>query len=442
MKPYLIFAIVSAALAGLLFGVNTGNIAGALPFIQQQFETTTLLNELLVSCTILFAFLSALLSARVSEKYGYQRVLLFTGGCFLIGSLIIGVAESIEELIVARILLGVAIGISSYAAPSYISEIAPTNYRGAFVLLNGIAITGGEALAFIVDYFLSAEGQWRLMLSWSFFPALLFLITMFFMPSTPRWLMAQGRLTEAKNILTKFHPGQTSSHLIAQLYDIKSRGSISLGEILVSKKYRSPLIIAIMLGIFQQFFGINTIMYYGPFIFEKAGFSLDNTAIWVTFIMGFVNLLTTIFTGFLVDNLGRRIMLLTGSGLAGVSLVVIAFLFDRELVDETEAIGIIIAMITYIIGYCVSVGSLFWLIISEIFPAPMKYRGASLATSVQWFSNFIVSFTFLSMLENFGASRTFFFYSLICFSALVFIYRFVPETKKISLENISVFQES
>lgn len=405
-----ILTIGSASIAGFLFGVNTGNIAGALPFIQQQFGTSTLQNEILVSSTVLFAALSALLSSALTRTYGLRNVLLLTGIFFLLASLFSGLASSYYELLAARIILGIAVGVSSYAAPLYIAEIAPVKSRGFFVLLNGLAITSGEAFAFFIDYCFSAHGQWRPMLMWSMLPALLFLIGIFSGCRSPRFR--------------------------AQL-DPRHLATVSFRQILSLKKFRSPLIIGIGLGVFQQFFGINTIMYYGPFIFEKAGFSLMSAGIWVTFLMGVLNILATLCTAWVVDIVGRRWLLLLGSSLASFSLFVIACLFYGDMQIE-KSYTIVLLMMMYIIGYCMSVGSLFWLMISEIFPQSIQAQGASICTSAQWLSNFIVSLSFLSMINSLGTSTTFMLYAFICFAGMLFIYYWVPETKNRDLKNVEL----
>ena len=428
LKVYLILAMISAGFAGFLFGVNTGNIAGALPFITQQMHTTLIQNECLVASTILCAALSALINVRMSRKYGLRKVLLFTGVCFLVGAFIAGISDSFYALLLGRAVLGFAIGISSFTAPLYIADIAPTEYRGFFVLLNGLAITSGEAVAFYVDYHYSASGQWRVMIMWSIVPALIFLTCMFFMPCAPRWHLAQGRDRLAHRLLKSLHSEKTAKMLLNDMKVIQKEPVIALRSFLRQKQYRTPLMIGLGLGIFQQFFGINTIMYYGPFIFEKAGFPLTSTAIWATFIMGVFNIFTTMVTALLVDIIGRRKLLLLGSCIAWVSLLSIAYLFYDDM-GTIQSYCILLLMIMYMIGYCMSVGSLFWLMIAEIFPLSMKERGASIATSVQWFSNFIVSFTFLSLLNRWGASATFFIYSTVCCTAMFFVYYFIPETK-------------
>lgn len=437
LKPYLWLAIVTASLAGLLFGVNTGNIAGALPFIRQHFHSTVLQDAWIVSSTILFAFLSASCSAKMCRTYGHRKILIWMGLCFFVGASLAGGAHSLIVLFLARSLLGIAIGISSYAAPLYIAEIVPADYRGFFVLINGVAITGGEAIAFLVDYECGKYGQWQFMLWWSIFPAFIFFVGMLFMPCAPRWLLAHGKKKAAEIALKKFHSTKRITPLLLEMEKVQQATSLSLRKIWLNIEYRKPLLIGISLGVFQQFFGINAVMYYGPFIFEKAGFSLMSLAIWVTFIMGVVNMLTTVLTGLVVDVLGRRFMLLFGAALACISLLMIAGLFYFN--TKAPSWTMVSFMLLYMVGYCMSVGSLFWLIIAEIFPLSIRDQGASLAAGIQWLSNFVVSLTFLPMLQYLGACTTFLVYSMICFLAVIFVYYKIPETSKISLE--ALFQE-
>lgn len=436
LKLYILFVLISASLAGFLFGINTGNIAGALPFIHEQFHTTTLQNEYIVSSTILSAAISAFLSVRLAKRYGTRRMLLAAAIGYVLGALLAGMSIHLLELIVARIILGFSIGVASYAAPLYIAEIAPAEYRGFFVLLNGITITSGEALAFYSDYLLSEYKAWQSMLYWGVYPAVLFLMCMLLLPNAPRWYVERGNLFKAKHILQRFYSSVKVGEVFQEMCLIKRGGFIPIKHMFLQKKYRMPLMIGVGLGIFQQFFGINTIMYYGPYIFEKAGFSLTSLAIGVTLVMGILNIFTTLVTALLVDRIGRRKLLLMGSFLAGASLLLVAILFSKE-VSSFQSFLIVLLMMFFMIGYCMSVGSLFWLIISEIFPLEMKEQGACIATSIQWLSNFIVSVTFLSLLNCFGPSIVFLLYSLVCFVAIGFVYYLLPETKQLSLEEIS-----
>lgn len=196
--------------------------------------------------------------------------------------------------------------------------------------------------------------------------------------------------------------------------------------------------IGICLGVLQQLFGINTVMYYGPFIFNQAGFHSASSTILLTFYMGLVNAIMTIITGLTIDRFGRRALLMIGSLIAAVSLMILSSLFHVGIHHAWQKSAILFSMITYIIGYCISVGSLFWLIISEIFPLSVRGQAMSIATAIQWLANFLVSVSFLTLLNTIGASMTFSLYSLVCCVAVIFTYFFIPETKQLSLEEIEI----
>ena len=437
MNKYVLITATIAATAGLLFGFDTGNIAGALIYIQKDLHTSTFQNELIVSITILGAFLSALFSSRLVDYYGRRGILIIAGGLFIIGALSGSIANSITTLVMARFLLGLAIGVSSYAAPLYISEMAPSQSRGQFVLLNGIAITSGEALAYLVDYFFSYNGNWRMMIFAGMIPGLILLMGMIFMPCSPRWLMMSGRSTKAVEVLKKI---RGNSPIEAELNEISQVASCPRPtlKMLFAKKVRPLLIIGIGLGVFQQLFGINTIMYYGPFIFHHAGFQSGSSQILATFGMGLVNVIMTLLTGLVVDRWGRRNLLMLGSTLAGVSLLVVSTLFHQTIQAPWQSHLLLFSMMTFIVGYCISVGSLFWLIIAEIYPLQIRSTAMSFATAIQWAANFAVSMTFLTMLTGLGPDWTFGFYASMCFAALIFSYYLVPETKGRTLEEIEM----
>ncbi|MBL4817650.1 MAG: sugar porter family MFS transporter [Deltaproteobacteria bacterium] len=422
-----------SATAGLLFGFDTGNIAGALIYIEKTFHTSTLQNQVIVSSTVQGAFFGAITSGHFVRHFGCKLMLTLAGLLFMIGAMGGSLAQSVNELIICRALLGVAIGISSFSAPLYISELAPAAHRGRLVLLNGVAITSGEALAFLLDYFLSSGDHWRIMILIGVAPALVLLIGMFFMPESPRWLVSKHRIRDAEKVLTKIREEDILPEL-QQIISAVNRPKIFFTSFLISKKYRKPIIIAVMLAIFQQFFGINTIMYYGPYLFKYAGFQSDSSQILATFFIGMINLVMTVVTLRYVDSWGRRNFLMTGSLLSAISLLALVLIPDYWMGSVPFLVLGIMSL--YIAGYCISVGSLFWLIISEIFPAHFRPMAMSLATAIHWMANFAVSMSFLSMLESMGPQKTFGCYAVICFLSFLFAYFIVPETKGKTLEAI------
>jgi len=422
-----------AATAGLLLGFGTGNIAGALIFIQHSFHTSTFENEFIVSSTVIGAFVGAIFSGTTVERYGRRYMLLFSSVLFIGGTIAGALSHNVTELILSRGLLGLAIGISSYTAPLYISEIASAQHRGQFVLLNGVAITSGQTLAFLFDYWLCTGEHWRWMIVTGVVPAVIFLIGMFFLPESPRWLIKNNKMQQAVGILKQLR-GHGVEKEVAEIQAALQQTKVSLLSMLFSKKLRTPLVIGVMLAILQQFFGINTIMYYGPFIFKEIGIHSNADQIFATFLMGLVNMVMTILTGIYVDRWGRRILLMWGSLLSGFSLLVLVLLFRYPTVLHSSLF--LIVMMLYIVGYCISVGSLFWLIISEIFPLQVRGIAMSFVTSINWLASFIISLSFLSMLDYLGNQITFLCYAVVCFISFIFSFYVVPETKGMSLEDV------
>lgn len=437
MNKYLLLSVIVAASAGFLFGFDTGNIAGALIFISRDFHATAFQNELIVSITIFSAFLGAIFSGKAVDHYGRKHLLMIAGFLYVIGTLLSTVSLSIVELIIARSILGLAIGVSSYTAPLYISEIAPAQLRGFFVLLNGVAITGGEAIAYGLDYHFSFNQDWRNMFFVGIIPAIIFCIGTYFMPRSPRWLVLKGKITEAKKILSKFYPTVDAEIELQKMQQSPTHNE-KFSALIKNKTYRRLLLIGMTLGIFQQFFGINVVLYYGPFIFERAGFHSASSNILLTFYLGVVNTLLTIITGLIIDRFGRRQLLISGSVIAGGSLFTLSFLFHTGIHYHWQGTAMLISMITFIIGYCISVGSLFWLIISEIFPLSIRGQAMSIATAIQWLANFLVSISFLSLLNSIGPSITFSLYASVCCLSVIFTYFYVPETKSASLEELEI----
>jgi SP family galactose:H+ symporter-like MFS transporter len=435
-RPYFLYWVAGVgSLGGLLFGYDTGVISGALLFINETFQPSLIIQEFIVSSVVLGALLSAVLSGAWADRYGRRSMLLIAALLYILGTTASCLANSITVLISGRFIIGLAIGISSYTAPLFISEMAPAKHRGALVLLNAIAITGGEAIAFLLNYALAADHAWRLMFAIGLIPALGLLLGMLCLVETPHWLILKGRVASAAELLQRIHYGQD---ITMELNDIRHSFSLrqSNWRLLFAKTTRPVLIIGIVLGIFQQFFGINTIMYYGPTIFQAANFHSTQAQLLATFGMGIVNMVVSAVCVLLIDRVGRRKLLLIGSAMAAMSLAMVGLAFNYIHSNHLAQWVAVLGLMSYIMGYCISVGSLFWLIIAEIFPLSIRGLGMSLATAVQWAANFIVSMTFLSIIHYIGPSHTFWLYGAMAALCFIYCYLWVPETKGISLERI------
>ncbi|MBP9769115.1 MAG: sugar porter family MFS transporter, partial [Burkholderiales bacterium] len=367
INPYLLITVCISATCGLLFGFDTSIIAGASPFIQTEFNASNFQLEMVVSSCVLGALFGALLSGKLSDNLGRKKVLIITGLIFILGTVIAALAYSIEHLITGRFILGFAVGMGSFATPMFIAEIAPAQSRGKLVLWNGAFLTGGQVLAFLVNYSLTESGNWRLMIFSGIIPAFVLTIGMFFMPESPKWLLIKGKESLALKILERIRGSKTLA--TQELALIKTTLNINKAKFseLFSKTLRPVLFIGLLLGIFQQFMGINTVMYYGPHIMKQIGFSDATTQMFGTLGLGITNFVFTVITLMFIDKLGRRKFLLIGSMIAALSLFTMVFLLSNTISGATAYLALF-CLITYIIGYCISVGSLFWLMISEIFP--------------------------------------------------------------------------
>lgn len=434
-RYFVLIVAMIGAMGGLLFGFDTGVISGALIFINQTFHTSILMQETIVSSVVFGALFGAIISGRLADKFGRRRMLLVAATAFIIGTTATTFADNIQILIFGRLIIGLAIGISSYTTPLFISEMAPAKHRGAMVLLNAITITGGEAIAFILDYALTPSAAWRIMFAAGILPAILLFVGMLFLPETPRWRVLAGQINKARETLTKI---RNQSEVNFELQQIERSFSLKQGNWrqLFSKKVRPVLMIGLGLGIFQQFFGINTVMYYGPTIFKAVGFAGTKSQILATFGMGIVNTIMSVIAVLIIDYIGRRKLLLIGSAVAAISLGIVGMTFKHTIHSTFLQWTAVISMIIYIAGYCISVGSLFWLMISEIFPLSIRGLGMSVTTAIQWGANFIVSMTFLSIITTIGAADTFWLYGCMCVLCFAFVYYLAPETKGISLEQI------
>lgn len=423
-----------AALAGILFGFDTGVISGILLFVQKQFGLTAFSTGLLVGTVPAGALIGAFISGRIVDHLGRRKLLIVTAIIYIIGTLGCTQAKTPELLILSRFLVGLGIGISSYTAPLYISEIAPTHFRGALVSLNQLAVTIGIVLAYLVDYSLAPTASWRSMFAVGFIPAVLLFVGMLFLPESPRWLVFRGKVNEALKVLSKIRPAPQVEKELQQIINATSKRAD--WRLLLQKWTRPALLIAVSLAILQQITGINTIIYYAPTIFHMAGFQSAQSALLATVGIGIVNVISTIVAIPLIDRWGRRPLLILGISLMTISLAFLSYIFYTQKITDEESYIALACIIAYIIGFAISLGPIAWLMIVEIFPLEIRGLGSSVATACNWGSNMIVGLTFLTLLAWLTAAGTFLLFAVISIFSLIFIYFVIPETKDTSLEMI------
>ncbi len=456
----LIYVIASiAACGGLLFGFDTGVISGAIPFFQPYFGVSDSMVETITTAVLVGAIGGALLGGRLTDRLGRKRIILASAVIFVIGTIWSGVASGVYDLICARLLLGVAIGVSSFAVPLYLAEIAPARKRGAMVSMFQLLITVGVLVSYLSDLGFADEGNlecWRMMFYVGIIPALILLVGMMFLPETPRWLMQRGREEESRAVLERIETPELIEEQMTQMRVEIDRNKEALGwRAIFSRWMRTPLIIAIGIMFFQQFVGINTVIYYSPKIFLMAGFEGNIAAIWASVGVGVINVLFTIVSIYFIDRLGRRKLYFIGMTGIVLSLILLgsSFLLMNTLGEVGKWLSVVLVFF-YIAFFAISIGPLGWLIISEVFPQKVRGLGSSIGSLAVWFFNATVTFTFFKIVKAFTVSGTelqaggetlgnpagaFFFYALIALVGIVWGYYFVPETKGVSLERIEEF---
>jgi len=433
------------ALAGFLFGYDTGVISGAILFIKKEFILSTFQEELIVGMVSFGAIFGALIGGPLSDRLGRKKIVLAAALLFVISAIGLALSWSVNLLILWRFVVGFAIGVSSAIAPVYIAEMAPMSRRGALVTLNQLAITIGIPSAYIAGLTFASMGGWREMFAIAAIPAGLQFLIMIFFPESPRWMVLHGQKEKAMVVLAKFRGSREDAEL--ELKHIEGRVEVDRSSSwleLLKPAYRPALFAGLGLTFIQQITGINTIIYYAPTIFQFAGFTSDRSAILATTWVGVVNVLMTFVAIALIDRVGRKPLLLVGLSGMVFSLIVLGFgfLFPKIFPGRAaEIVGWIsvISMIFYVAFFAFSLGPNGWLINAEIYPLHVRCRAMGLATCVNWATNFIVSVSFLTLVETITKTGTFFLYALLGLWGIRFIIKHIPETKNKSLEEIEEF---
>lgn len=435
-KAVLFLTAGIAALAGLLFGYDTGVISGAILFIKDQFALSAVGVERVVSAVLLGAIIGAALSGSLADRFGRKKVLVVTAILFAGGAIGASMASGVAMIIAFRLVIGVAIGVASYTAPLYISEISPRQARGALVSLNQLMITCGIVASYLVDYALTTgNNQWRWMFGLGALPAIILLLGMIALSESPRWLVSRSRHDEARAILGRIMP---TGEVDAELKTIRDSLTVKDGswKEVMEPWVRPALVVGVVMAFFQQATGINTIIYYAPTIFEFAGFGSHKVSILATVGVGTVNVLMTIVAIWVIDKVGRKPLLYIGLVGMALSLGILGLAFHIPGMMESLKLATVLCIILYIASFAISLGPIFWLLISEIYPLRVRGRAMSLATLANWGFNMVVASTFLTLTEKLGKSGAFWLYGIICLAGILFCYLYVPETKGRSLESI------
>ncbi|WP_396349767.1 sugar porter family MFS transporter [Atlantibacter subterraneus] len=431
------FVCFLAALAGLLFGLDIGVIAGALPFITDDFQITAHQQEWVVSSMMFGAAVGAVGSGWLSSSLGRRKSLMIGSVLFVAGSLCSAAAPNVEILIVSRVLLGLAVGIASYTAPLYLSEIAPEKIRGSMISMYQLMITIGILAAYLSDTAFSDAGAWRWMLGIITIPAVLLLIGVFFLPDSPRWFAAKRRFHDAERVL--MHLRDSSAEARRELDEIRESLKVKQSGWALFKdnsNFRRAVFLGVLLQIMQQFTGMNVIMYYAPKIFELAGYANTKEQMWGTVIVGLTNVLATFIAIGLVDRWGRKPTLVLGFLVMATGMGILGYQMHAGIETAAGQYFAVAMLLMFIVGFAMSAGPLIWVLCSEIQPLKGRDFGITCSTATNWIANMIVGATFLTMLNTLGNANTFWVYGGLNLLFIVLTLWLVPETKHISLEHI------
>jgi len=427
-----------AGLGGILYGFDMGIIAAVLVFVRESFALSTRMEEIVVSVVLVGAMSGAVAGGSIADRIGRRSTLVWGGIIFLLGSLLAFWSPDVTILIVARGLLGIAIGFTSVTAPVYVSELAPPQSRGLLIGLYQFALTIGIVLADLVGYWLAGQQAWRTMFGLGAVPAAFFLALIFTLPESPRWLFAQNRLEEMHSVLSSYTDAAGAKLLIDEIRTALAIPVEQRWSELWRPAVRTSLFIAVGFTVLQQVTGINTIIYYGPRIFALAGITSNRSAIFATLLVAVTNMLATIIALVLVDRVGRKPLLYVGVSGMTACLVLLAYSFHAHTAfGAAPGVVATVCLMVYITCFAFSMGPIAWILVSEVFPLRVRGRGVAAASLGSGASNFLVSVTFLSMINAAGSSITFLIYAAFCVLTLLFVRFIVPETAGRELETIS-----
>jgi len=424
---------LSSALGGFLFGFDTAVISGVEQTLQSFWSLDVFQHGLTVSIALIGTVIGALIAGYPTDQWGRRPTLFLIAILYFVSALGTGLANDWSLFLFFRLAGGIGVGVSSVVAPLYISEIAPPSHRGRLVALFQFNVVFGILMAYLSNYILD-DGQpndWRWMLGILALPSLLFFITLFFIPESPRWLiLKKGAIAEARAIL-QVVDAQEAEAVIAQIQD--SAQATAPVSALFQAQYRRPVVLAILFAVFNQVSGINAIIYFAPRIFEMANLGKES-ALLSSAGIGLVNLISTLVGLSLIDKFGRRALMKAGSWGLIVTLGLVSFVFFTG----QTGLFVPVLLFVYIAFFAFSQGAVVWVFISEIFPNEVRAHGQALGSFTHWFMAAIIAFTFPYFAENFGGGYTFAFFAIMMVLQWIFVVRWMPETKGTALESITL----
>ena len=432
-KQVYVWSLV-VALGGFLFGFDTAVISGAEQSIQKYWQLNTFEHGLTISIALIGTVIGSLIGAWPSDKFGRKKTLYFIAIAYLASSLGTALADNWYVFLAFRFLGGLGVGASSVTAPIYISEISPADKRGKLVGLFQFNVVFGIVISYFSNYLIGQVGEnsWRLMLGIQALPSLIFFILIRFVPESPRWLiLKKGNTEKGKKILDIIDSGSAERIYRSIISSANETRAENAGD-LFSKRYRTPVMLAILFAVFNQVSGINAIIYYSPRIFEMTGLGTSSSLL-STVGLGVINFIFTLFAMNFIDRIGRRTLMLIGSLGLILTLGLVSFSFYQE---NFNGIEVPVFLFIYIAFFAFSQGAVIWVFISEIFPTNVRAKGQTLGSATHWIMAALIAFSFPYLAEKAGGGNTFLFFSIMMVLQLFFVWKLMPETKGKSLEQL------
>lgn len=444
-KNYILFIALSEALGGLLFGYDTAVISGAIGNLTEYFQLTSVETGWAISSALVGCLIGAFFSDYLSNRFGRKITMLITAILFILNSIGTALPNSFTMFVLFRIVGGIGVGIASMVVPMYIAEIAPPKRRGALVGNYQLAIVIGIVVVYFVNYFIALQGDahwnlnmgWRWMFGSEIIPSLLFLVFIFLIPESPRWLFLKGKNQEAMAVLQKINTEEEVAQVQTEIQNSLHEEDKNQWKHLVNPIFKKALLVGIGLSILQQLTGINAILYYAPEIFKSLGSAAD-VSLLETSTLGVVNLIFTLLAIRLVDKMGRKPLLYMGSIGMTIALAAVGlFIYYNALGN-----WVLPFLLLFMASFSISWGPIVWVLLSEIFPNKIRSLALAISVFIQWIANFVVTQVFPSLVENqwlkthFNGAFPFYLFSIICLISLLFVWKNVPETKNKSLEQM------
>jgi MFS transporter, SP family, arabinose:H+ symporter len=425
---------IIVALGGFLFGFDTAVISGVEQHIQQLFQLSSFLHGFTISSALIGTVTGALISGRPADRFGRRPILFVIAALYVITAVGSALAGNVTSFIIFRFLGGIGVGASSVVAPMYIAEISPARIRGRMTALFQFNVISGILIAYVSNFLLREAGAepWRWMLGVAGIPAFLFLAMLFAIPESPRFLIKIGKISGARTILEKIELESVEE----EIEEIKLSVSMSEGskQTLFSRFYIKPISVAFLVAMFNQFSGINAILYYAPRIFELSGLT-NSDSMFQSILIGVTNGIFTILGLTLIDRAGRKKLLITGSVGMSVCLGLVAKTFYTQ---NFSGYGLLIYLLIYIMFFAFSTGAVIWVLIAEIFPNNVRGKGQSFGSFTHWFFAALITFLFpvIEKLSQFGVGHAFMFFSVMMLVQVIVVWKYFPETKGRTLEEL------